>query len=71
MEHLKENADVMLPGLSPAPEEAGAIYAALAGTILPLEAAVLSSLIAIFFCEDFQDGVWPCAGADGALEGEC
>ncbi len=35
MEHLKETADVTLPALSPAPEQAGRVEAALAEAQLP------------------------------------
>lgn len=35
MEHLKESADITLPALSPIPEEAGAVEAALAQAQLP------------------------------------
>ena len=35
MEHLKENADITLPALSPAPEQAGRVEAALAEAQLP------------------------------------
>ena len=35
MEHLKEAADITLPALSPNPEEAGAVEAALAAAQLP------------------------------------
>ena len=35
MEHLKESADITLPALSPIPEEAGLVEAALAQAQLP------------------------------------
>ena len=35
IEHLKEAADITLPALSPNPEEAGAVEAALAAAQLP------------------------------------
>ena len=45
VEHLKESADVTLPALSPNPEEAGAVEAALAEAQLPFVGSCAEALV--------------------------